>query len=125
MRVKDLRPIAARLPRPRAVTSAAVDEAQVARIFQALGEPARLRIMQVLPPDPACRQMYNVAELAKEVGLGQPTVSHHLKVLRAAGLVLSRRECSSLLFYVNRPVLQGWLKQICERFACTPDGNEA
>lgn len=93
-------------------------ENQFAKIFAAMGEPTRLRIMQILPREPICDQMYNVVELADEVGLTQPTVSHHLKILSDAGLVSCRRECNSLYFYVNTPVMEEWLREIRTRFGC-------
>ena len=39
-------------------------EDHFARVFAALGESTRLRIMQMLPREPRCDQMYNVVELA-------------------------------------------------------------
>lgn len=91
---------------------------EFARVFAALGEATRLRIMQKLPREPVCEQMYNVIELAEELGLTQPTISHHLKVLAAAGLVLSRRQCNSVYFYVNQPAVLAWLQQTKCRFGC-------
>ena len=91
---------------------------QFARVFAALGEPTRLRIMQILPREPVCDEMYNVIELADELGLTQPTVSHHLKILSEAGLVQCRRACNSLYFYVNQPAVMEWLKQSKCRFGC-------
>jgi protein-tyrosine-phosphatase/DNA-binding transcriptional ArsR family regulator len=49
---------------------------------RALGDPLRWRIMEFLATEQLC-----VAHLAKELGVGQPLVSHHLKVLREAGLI--------------------------------------
>jgi ArsR family transcriptional regulator len=93
-------------------------EAKFARAFAALGEPTRLRIMQMLPRQPICEQMYNVIELAEELGLTQPTVSHHLKILSEAGLVQCRRQCNSLYFYVNQEAVLRWLKDVKSRFGC-------
>jgi protein-tyrosine-phosphatase/DNA-binding transcriptional ArsR family regulator len=49
---------------------------------RALGDPLRWRIMQLLATEQLC-----VAHLAEELSVGQPLVSHHLKVLREAGLI--------------------------------------
>jgi ArsR family transcriptional regulator len=97
------------------------DEAydRFAQVFAALGEATRLRIMQMLPREPVCEQMYNVVELAEELGLTQPTVSHHLKILSEAGLVQSRRACNSLYFYVDQPAVIAFLKETKTRFGCT------
>jgi ArsR family transcriptional regulator len=55
-----------------------------ASLFRALGDPARVRIVNVLATsaEPVC-----VCELIGPLGLSQPTVSHHLKKLVAAGLL--------------------------------------
>lgn len=86
----------------------------LAKGFEALGESTRLRIMRMLPQEPVCDDMYNVIELAEELGLTQPTISHHLKILSQIGLVRSRRQCSGLYYYVNKPTLRDWLRQARE-----------
>lgn len=53
----------------------------MARILQALGEPNRLRLVQAMTLK--CK---SVSELAKETGMAQPLASHHLAVLRDAGI---------------------------------------
>ena len=57
--------------------------------FKALGDPARLRLLSLIAAHEsgtAC-----VCDLTEPLGLSQPTVSHHLKVLREAGLVTGER----------------------------------
>jgi ArsR family transcriptional regulator len=59
--------------------------ADMAAIFKALGDPARLQLLALIKNSDggeAC-----VCDLTAPVGLSQPTVSHHLKVLADAGLV--------------------------------------
>jgi ArsR family transcriptional regulator, arsenate/arsenite/antimonite-responsive transcriptional repressor len=61
----------------------------LARGFAALGDPVRLRLLSLLATSPdgaVC-----VCDLVEPVGKSQPTVSHHLKVLREAGLVTVER----------------------------------
>jgi ArsR family transcriptional regulator len=63
----------------------AVDEAaQLASMFAALADPARLRLLSLIAaqPDGQC-----ACDLVEPLGKSQPTVSHHLKVLYEAGLV--------------------------------------
>ncbi|NNM88061.1 MAG: winged helix-turn-helix transcriptional regulator [Phycisphaerae bacterium] len=91
---------------------------EFAMIFVALGESTRLAIMQLLPRQAVCKDMYNVVELAQELGLTQPTVSHHLKLLREARLVKCRRQCNSLYFYVNQPAVLRWMAETKKRFGC-------
>jgi len=89
-----------------------------AKVFAALGEGTRLKIMQILPREPICEDMYNVVELAEELGLTQPTLSHHLRILYEAGLIERRRSCNSLYFYVKQEAVVGWLCEVKKRFGC-------
>ena len=59
-----------------------------AQLFKALGDPARVRIVHLLATsdEPVC-----VCELTEPLGLTQPTVSHHLKKLTDAGLLVSEQ----------------------------------
>jgi DNA-binding transcriptional ArsR family regulator len=54
-------------------------------VFEVLAEPQRRRILDLLLDDERA-----VGELVDEMGLSQPAVSKHLKVLRDAGLVVAR-----------------------------------
>src|SRR3970040_499747 len=66
------------------------DAVETARALAALGDPVRLRIVSLLAAAPggsACG-----CELESPLGLSQPTVSHHLRILREAGLVTGHRE---------------------------------
>jgi ArsR family transcriptional regulator, arsenate/arsenite/antimonite-responsive transcriptional repressor len=76
-----------------------MDSDQQAHIFKAIGDPTRLRILQLLPAEPACGQMYNINELVEEIGGSQPNMSRHLQVLKAAGLVQCRKACSSVYYW--------------------------
>ncbi|MGM3308117.1 ArsR/SmtB family transcription factor [Anabaena sp. WFMT] len=65
------------------------ETAQIAAIFRVLGEPARLQLLSLIANQAtgeAC-----VCELTEPLGLSQPTVSHHLKVLYEAGLLQKER----------------------------------
>ena len=64
------------------------DASELARQFKVLADPARLRLLSLIAaePDGAC-----ACELVEPIGKSQPTVSHHLKALREAGLVESER----------------------------------
>jgi ArsR family transcriptional regulator, arsenate/arsenite/antimonite-responsive transcriptional repressor len=61
------------------------EAAAAAQLFKALADPARVRILNVLATtdEPVC-----VCELIPALGLSQPTVSHHLKKLTDAGLLM-------------------------------------
>ena len=57
--------------------------------FAALGDPARLRLLSLLASSPDSAVC--ACDLVEPLGKSQPTVSHHLKVLRDAGLVTSEK----------------------------------
>ncbi|OKI85221.1 ArsR/SmtB family transcription factor [Micromonospora sp. CB01531] len=59
----------------------------VAPMFKALGDPVRLRLMSMIASVPEIC----VCDLTPDFDLSGPTISHHLKVLREAGLVDAER----------------------------------
>ena len=62
------------------------DEAErLASVLKVVADPTRLRLLSILASSPAGEVC--VCALTAPVGLSQPTVSHHLKVLTGAGLV--------------------------------------
>ena len=67
--------------------SIATDLAEAAGTLKAAGEPSRLRILKVLEDGELC-----ACHLVALLGVSQPTISRHLSVLRAAGLVMERRD---------------------------------
>ena len=62
---------------------------ELARRFAALGDPVRLRLLSLLAT--SADGALCACDLVEPVGKSQPTVSHHLKVLREAGLVTSEK----------------------------------
>jgi ArsR family transcriptional regulator, arsenate/arsenite/antimonite-responsive transcriptional repressor len=82
---------------------------RMAEIAKALGDPVRLQLIDVLRrhAGKVC-----VCELVPLFDLSQPTVSHHLKVLRMAGLVGSERQGLWAYYYVIPDALKelsAWL----------------
>jgi ArsR family transcriptional regulator len=76
------------------------DARQLAALLKVLAEPARLRLLSLIQAQPdgeAC-----VCHLTTPLGLSQPTVSHHLKVLLEAGLV-EREQRGSWAYFRVRP----------------------
>ena len=74
--------------------------------LKALADPARLRILDLLPDNDRCEDVYNVSELAGKIGLSQPTVSHHLLVLKNAGIVRSRKMCRDVYYWIDGKKLE-------------------
>jgi ArsR family transcriptional regulator, arsenate/arsenite/antimonite-responsive transcriptional repressor len=82
---------------------------RMAKVAKALGDPIRVQLVDVLRrhPGQAC-----VCELVPLFDLSQPTVSHHLKVLRDAGIIGSERRGLWSFYYVNPESLEqmsAWL----------------
>ncbi|PTR24008.1 ArsR family transcriptional regulator [Rhodococcus sp. OK519] len=61
----------------------------LARMFKALGDPARLRMLSLIAAHEGGESC--VCDISPAFALSQPTISHHLKVLREAGLLDSER----------------------------------
>ncbi len=83
--------------------------ARIASIAKALGDPVRLQIVDVLRKDAG---KVCVCELVPLFDLAQPTISHHLRVLRDAGVVGSERSGLWAYYYVIPEALEeltAWL----------------
>jgi ArsR family transcriptional regulator, arsenate/arsenite/antimonite-responsive transcriptional repressor len=78
---------------------------QVAGVFKALSDPVRLRLLSLIASHAdgeAC-----VCDLTPAFAVSEPTISHHLKVLREAGLVTSKRRASWVYYRVVPAALTG------------------
>ena len=74
-----------------------------AEVFRALGDPARVRIVNLLATssEPVC-----ACELYEPLGLAQPTVSHHLKTLVEAGLLDREQRGKWAYFSLRRDAVE-------------------
>jgi ArsR family transcriptional regulator len=82
---------------------------RMGKIAKALGDPVRLQLVDVLRKHAG---KVCVCELVPLFDLSQPTVSHHLKVLRDAGIVGSERPGLWAYYYVKADALEefsAWL----------------
>lgn len=89
------------------LAAAPLDEAQaadLARVFKALGDPVRLRLLSMI----ASREGGEVCvcELTPAFALSQPTISHHLKLLRQAGLVDCERRGTWVYYWLLPAALE-------------------
>lgn len=81
------------------------ESTRLADIFKALADPTRLQILDVLSQH---QGRIGACELTGIVGLpdahgrrpGQPTISHHLKVLREAGLICCEKEQQWVFYFI-------------------------
>jgi ArsR family transcriptional regulator len=86
-----------------------IEAAGLAHVFKALSDPVRLRLFSLIASyegGEAC-----VCDLAAPFDVTQPTISHHLKVLREAGLIDSERRATSV-YYRVRPEALGQLSML-------------
>jgi ArsR family transcriptional regulator len=74
-----------------------LDVRAATRLFKALGDETRLRIVALLSHRELC-----VCHIQEALGLSQPHVSRHLAVLRAAGVVEQRREKKWIYYRLSR-----------------------
>jgi ArsR family transcriptional regulator len=81
------------------------EAAELARRFAALSDPVRLRLLSLLAT--SADGAVCACDLVVPVGKSQPTVSHHLKVLREAGLVTSEKRGTNVWYAAVPEALEG------------------
>ncbi|MDH6222018.1 ArsR/SmtB family transcription factor [Streptomyces pseudovenezuelae] len=89
------------------LAAAPLDEdraADLAKVFKALGDPVRLRLMSMIASRGQGGEVC-VCELTPAFDLSQPTISHHLKLLRQAGLIDCERRGTWVYYWVLPGVL--------------------
>ena len=75
---------------------------RIAPMFKALGDPVRLRLAAMI----AAQDEICVCDLTPHFALSGPTISHHLKVLREAGLVDCERRGTWVHYWIKPDALQ-------------------
>jgi len=83
-------------------TVSETEAADYAGWFKALADPTRIRILNLLArnDEPVC-----VCDIVDHFPLGQPTISHHLKILRDVRFVVAERRGTFMHYRVNRACL--------------------
>lgn len=79
---------------------------------RALSDPTRQQIMKL-----TCCKWLNVTEIVEAVGVSQPTVSHHLSVLKDADLVKSRADGKNTFYTLNQEKVAFCCGEIVQSFA--------
>ncbi len=89
---------------------------EMAEVFKALSDPLRLRLLEALSKsDGAQSKDICVCDLADKLGVSQPNVSHHLKILKTAGLVRCERNAGFSYYQVNRQKISESLSSLNEK----------
>lgn len=73
----------------------------LAKQLWALGDPVRLHILRILPTEPTCHNACNVSKIAEQIGLSQPATSHHLRILRQAGIITNEKKCRDMIYWID------------------------
>ena len=90
----------------------------MAEFFKALGDPTRLKIFRMLTADP--ERSLCVGAIAERLGIAQPTVSQHLKVLKNVDLVEPNRNGFRIHYTVNLQALDLYrddIEELCKAAA--------
>ena len=80
----------------------------MSRVFSALGDEHRQRILLLFEDG----ERLNVGQIAEVSTLARSTVSHHLKTLREAEVLLSEKRGKEVYFWVNKPFLEACLGNV-------------
>lgn len=78
------------------------------RISKALGDPHRLRILQEVKKNSGTQ----CAHIVDMLDLAQPSVSHHIKQLIDAGLLISQKEGRNISYSIDKEVLAEYIKYL-------------
>ena len=73
----------------------------MADLFKALADPSRRKILELLSGGDL-----SAGEIASHFVMAKPSVSHHLAILRDAGLVADERRGQNIIYHLNLTVLQ-------------------
>jgi len=82
----------------------------MSKVFAALGDEHRQRILLTFEPG----ERLNVGQIAEVSTLSRSAVSHHLKILREAGVLDSRKEGKEVYFWLNKDFLRETLANVLD-----------
>ncbi len=79
---------------------------------KAIADETRQKIMAI-----CCCELLSVNDIVEQTNVAQPTVSHHLKILKTAGLVRSERHGKKVFYTLNQERMAEGCCQVAENFA--------
>jgi ArsR family transcriptional regulator, arsenate/arsenite/antimonite-responsive transcriptional repressor len=83
------------------------------KVFKALSDSTRRRILQLL-----ANGDMTAGEIAKHFNCSKPTISHHLEILKSAGLVTNERHGQFIIYSSNISVMHdviGWISELVDQ----------
>jgi len=87
---------------------------EMVRVFRALGDPARQKILGLLEgAGELC-----VGDVAREFDMAQPSVSHHLRILKDAGLATAEKRGKEVYYRINAEALRKCCGLFFSKFEC-------
>lgn len=87
-----------------------VEWKDMSRIFVALGDEHRQRILLLFEPG----ERLNVGQIAEVSTLARSTVSHHLKILHESGVLASEKRGKEVWFWINREAIEATLGNVLD-----------
>ncbi len=88
-------------------------------VWNALADPTRRQILTMLRDGDM-----TAGEIADRFDISAATISHHLKILREAGLLLSEKEKQTITYSLNLTVFQDIMKSMADFFGMKGDNHE-
>lgn len=86
---------------------------------KALADPTRRQIIKLLR-----NKDMTAGEIAEYFSISKPSISHHLNILKQAGLILDERKGQNIVYSLNTSVMEellGWLMSIIQKEGGDPD----
>jgi len=92
---------------------------RIGEVFKALGDPTRRRIVEMLK-----ERDLTPTEILQQLNVSQPTLSHHLDILRRAGLIEGEREGKFIRYSLNMTVLEMSIEYLMKLIGGEEDEDE-
>ncbi len=92
---------------------AVTSDEKLENFFKAVGDPTRLKILSLLRKKEMC-----VSDVCNHFDMAQPTISHHLSILKNVGVVKARKEGKSVYYRLNPCCIDDCCGGFMKRFDC-------
>ena len=93
-----------------------MDDNALVRVLKALADPKRFRMIREI----AAAGELSCSQVGERFALSQPTISHHLKILGDAGLLITRNEAQHHFISVNQPLIDSVVALLPARILSGP-----
>ena len=88
-----------------------LDNDELTRLLEAVSEPMRMQIVFLLSD----HAQLNVGEIARQFRISRPAISHHLKVLKDAGIVRSEKSGQEVYYRIDRQRIVTALRALADK----------